>query len=192
MRSPTRYVLAAALAAGVFISPLQSVADADDDPGNWPVVDTSGYTTPGDPGWVFFRAYSEDGQGCGISPTGTVGCDIVVQRNADGTPIQVGTSAPPGSYACNPPGENRLSCPLPPPGTNQVVADPQQPARYLESGTPTFTRDVDVLPAGYRLVNGNAWCYVSPASPGGIRCGTGDNGFLWSSWGGILGGLSDP
>jgi hypothetical protein len=31
---------------------------------------------------------------------------------------------------------------------------------------------------------------VSDASPGGVGCRTGDNGFLWSSWGGIIGGIS--
>lgn len=184
-----RTLVATTLAAGLVVSAPVVGADPGNDPGQWPVVDNSGYTSATDPGWVFFRAYSEDGPGCAISPTGTVGCDIVVPREPDGSPVQIGTSAPAGSYACNPPGEQRYSCPLPPPGANQVLADPQQPARYAESATPTFTRDVAVLPAGYRLVNGAAWCSVSPASPGGITCRSGDNGFQWSSWGGILAGL---
>ncbi len=183
-------VLCAALTGAVALAPA-AVGDPDNDPGSWPTADHSGYTSPGDPGWVFFRAYSENGQGCGIGPDGTVGCDIMVSRNADGTArSDFGTSAVPGSYACNPPGEDKYSCPLPAPGANQVVADPRNPAHYVESTVQTFTRDVDVLPAGVRLVNGDAWCYVSPASPGGINCRTADNGFLWSSWGGIIGGLS--
>lgn len=178
------------LVAGAMACAPAAAADDSGDPSTWPVVPNSGYTTSADPGWVFFRAYSESGQGCGIGPDGTVGCDIVVQRNSDGTAVSDGPQGPPGFYACNPPGGN-LDCPLPPPGANQVVADPQTAARYIDSDAPTFTRNVNVLPAGYRIVNGGAWCYVSTASPGGINCRTGDNGFLWSSWGGIIGGLDD-
>lgn len=182
--------LAILVSAGLALaSAPQSAADPSD-PGTWPEVDAGGYTTTGDPGWVFFRAGNEEGTGCGIGPDGTVGCDIVVARNADGTPVDEGPKGPPGFYACNPPGGNDYYCPLPPAGTNQVVAGPRQPAHYVDSDTRTFTRNVKVLPEGFRLVNGNASCYVSPASPGGINCTTGGNGFLWSSWGGIIGGLS--
>lgn len=181
--------LISALAVAAMALAPTAVADSTDDPGKWPVVANSGYTSTDDPGWVFFRAYSKTGQGCGIGPDGTVGCDIVVPRNADGTAVNDRPQGPPGFYACNPPGEH-FYCPLPPPGANQVIAGPQQQARYVDSDTLTFTRDVEVLPAGYRLVNGDAWCYVSPASPGGINCKTGNSRFLWSSWGGILGGLS--
>lgn len=161
-----------------------STADLSD-PSTWPQADASVYTTTDDPGWVFFRAYDAQGTGCGISPDGAVGCDIVVKRNTDGSVVQWGTPGPPGFYSCNPPGADH-NCPLPPPGTNQVVADPLRPARYVSSSTPSFTRNVEELQPGYRLVNGGAWCYVSAASPGGINCKTGENGFLWSSWGGLL------
>ena len=179
-----RIATAVVLAGLAFSLAPQATADPSD-PSTWPEADAAGYKTADDPGWVFFRAPGQPGTGCGISPSGTVGCDIVVQWNDDGTPMQVGTPGPPGFYSCNPPGGN-TSCPLPPSGANQIVADPQQPARYVKSDTASFTRNVGVLPAGYRLVNGNAWCYVSAASPGGINCRTGGNGFLWSSWGGIL------
>ncbi len=183
--------IATACVLGGLVLTLAPHAGADpNDPTTAPTVDTAGYTTTDDPGWVFFRARNEQGTGCGISPDGTVGCDIYVQRNADGTAVDDGPKGPPGFYACNPPGGGDYYCPLPPPGANQVVASPGQPAQYVHSDTPTFTRNVKALPEGYRLVNGNAWCYVSPASPGGISCHTGDNAFLWSSWGGIIGGLS--
>ena len=174
------------LAAATTALSCAPIATADD-PATAPTVDPSEYTMPGDPGWVFFRALG--GEGCGISPDGTVGCDIAVSRNADGSVVQWGQPGPPGFYSCNRPTTNYY-CPLPPPGTNQVIAGPQDPARYAASDTPTFTRNAKTLPAGFRLVNGNAWCYVSGASPGGVTCRTAANGFLWSSWGGILGGFS--
>ena len=178
--------IATAFALGSLAFTLSPHATADPtDPSTSPAVDTAGYTTTDDPGWVFFRARTDQGTGCGIGPDGTVGCDIYVSRNPDGTAVDNGPKGPPGSYAC---GDNY--CPLPPPGANQVVASPGQPAQYVHSDTPTFTRDVKALPEGYRLVNGNAWCYVSPASPGGVSCHTGQNWFLWSSWGGIIGGPS--
>ncbi len=121
------------------------------DPSTWPVADTAGFTSADDPGWVFFRAYDGTGQGCGIGPDGTVGCDIVVPRNEDGT-AYTSIPGPPGSYACSPPGQPKR-CPLPPPGANQVVAGPDSPARYVDSDTLTFTRKVDVLEPGYRLVD---------------------------------------
>lgn len=182
-------VKASLLIASATAATLSFAAPAHaDEPATAPTVDSSAYTASDKPGWVFFRAYGADGQGCGIGPDGAVGCDIVVDRNADGTVVQWGSPGPAGFYNCNPPGQ-QLFCPLPPAGTNQVVADPQKPARYVQSGTATFTRNAPVLPEGYRLVNGGAWCYVSPASPGGITCRTGQNGFHWSAAGGILGGL---
>lgn len=180
-----KQTVTAIMATGILALAPTAAAAPNDDPNQWPVADNAAYTSVDDPGWVFFRAYGSQGQGCGIGPDGTVGCDIVVQRNEDGTVMQVGAPGPSGFYRCANDGD-QTRCPLPPPGTNQVVADPVKPARYVESDTMNFTRDVEVLPEGYRLVNGNAWCYVSAASPGGINCQTGDNGFLWSSWGGVL------
>lgn len=130
---------------------------------------------------MFFRAYCEGGRGRGIGPDGTVGCDITVDRNEDGTAVQWGEPGPPGFYGCG-----SRNCPIPPPGTNQIFASPNNAARYAESDALTFTRDVAVLPEDHAIVNGNASCYVSSASLGGISCRTGKNGFLWASWGGIL------
>ena len=163
-------------------------ANADPaDPNTWPVADNAAYSTAAEPGWVFFLPGTGNAaSGCGIGPDGTVGCDIVVSRNADGSVVQWGNPGPPGFYSCNPPGQTDLNCPLPPPGTNQIVADPSKPARYVQSAAPTFTRNLGVLVPGYRLVNGGASCYVSGASPGGINCDTAGNGFHWSASGGIL------
>jgi hypothetical protein len=66
-----------------------------------------------------------------------------------------------------------------PAGTNQTVVNSWGPAEYRHSDTPTFTRDVDVLPAGYRLENWGATCAVD--DKGGVRCETyGNHGFAVS------------
>jgi hypothetical protein len=121
------------------------------------------YTTPDDPGWVYFLSPpgyggSRDGRavnqfGCGIGPSGTVGCDAVPdsEQISDEPPTPVPLDA------------------------NQTIADPQQPARYVHSDTLTFTRDVDVLPEGHQLVNGAAFCLVG--YQGSVSCTTGDHGF---------------
>lgn len=137
------------------------------------------FTTPSDPGWIFFTPVGFGGHGCGIGPDGTVGCDIVPARWPDGTPVQEGVPGPPGFYSC----EGR-DCPLPPPGTNQTVAGPGEPARYAQSDTQTFTRDVDPLPRGFRLVNGAASCRLSEQAT--LSCRTGDNGFVLNATYGIL------
>lgn len=141
----------------------------------WPLAQGD-FTSPGDPGWVYFTHPSHPADfpgGCGIGPDGTVGCDLV-------PPLEhPGASGPPGSYSC----EGRR-CPLPPPGTNQTVAGPQQPAEYVHSDVATFTRDVGELPAGHRLVNGNAWCVAG--WQGAVSCVSGANGFTIAWWGGIL------
>jgi hypothetical protein len=41
-------------------------------------------------------------------------------------------------------------------GANWTVANRSEPGSYRFSDTPTFTRDVDILPEGHRLVNGDA------------------------------------
>ena len=176
-------ILAATAATALLLAPTVAAAPASNDSSQWPVVDNDAYTTPVDPGWVFFLK-STDGPGCGISPSGTVGCDIVVLRSADGTVEQAGAPGPTGFYSCSSPGEKQLRCPLPPPGTNQIVADGEQPARYMQSATPTFTRKLAFLPSGHRIVNGSAWCSLS--EQGAIDCVTGRNGFIWNWWGGIL------
>ncbi len=182
-----KVVVMAVLAACPALAPAATASPGDlsADPDTWPVADTAAYTNADDPGWVFFVPANGFARGCGVAPDGTVGCDIVVRRNADGTVAEdFGIPGPPGFYAC---GEDISRCPHPAPGANQVVAGPGEPARYVESDVPTFTRDVAVLQSGYRLVNGGSSCYVSAASPGGVNCRAADgNGFLWSSWGGIL------
>ena len=156
----------------VFVAVLHPVSTAGADPGDpstWPLAEGD-FSSPGDPGWIYFKPSGFGGGGCGIGPDGTIGCDIVPGRWDDGTPVQAGLPGPPGSYSCD-----GRRCPLPPAGANQIVVSPQQPAQYVQSGVPTFTRDVDVLYPGYRLVNGEASCRL--AEQGTIGCFTGDNVF---------------
>lgn len=155
-----------------------SAAVADDDPGTQPIADGD-FTTAGDPGWIFFQPQGFGGNGCGIGPDGTVGCDIVPGRWPDGTPIQAGVPGPPGLYSCD-----GRRCPLPPPGANQTVVTAELPAEYVTSGSTSFTRDVGVLPPGTRLVNGNGWCSLS--EQGTLRCVSGANGFTLNATYGIL------
>ena len=44
-----------------------------------------------------------------------------------------------------------------------------------DSDTLTFTRDVDVLPEGHQLRNGDAFCLVG--YQGSVSCATGEHGF---------------
>ena len=182
-----RSTVAGLAAAALVLAPAATATPGDlsAEPDTWPVADTAAYTNADDPGWVFFVPDNGFARGCGIGPDGTVGCDIVVRRNADGTLTDdFGIPGPPGFYAC---GADVSRCPHPPLGANQVVAGLGESARYVESSMPTFTRDVAKLGPAYRLTNGGSTCYISAASPGGINCETADgNGFLWSSWGGVL------
>lgn len=158
-------------------------------PQTWPLAQGN-FTSPGEPGWIFFKPLfapagstgpKADGMrsaqyGCGIGPDGTVGCDTV--------PSAQSSPSAPGSFDC---GDQR--CPLPPPGANQTVAGPQQPGQYVRSDASTvtgltFTRDVDDLPEGHRLVNGAAWCVVG--YQGSVSCTSGANGFTLAPWGGTL------
>lgn len=115
------------------------------------------YTTPDDPGWVFFK--TDGGKGapshfCGIGPNGAVaGCDLVPSKNV-------------------------------PAGMNQTIVDASGPAHYVHSDTPAFTRDVDVLLEGHRLDNGQASC--GRAYQGTISCVIGEHSFVVSSDYGIL------
>ncbi len=171
-------ISALALLVTAALSAASIAAAEPTDPGTWPVAQGN-FTTPGEPGWVFFKPQGFGGSGCGIGPDGTVGCDIVPARWPDGSPVQEGQPGPSGFYSC----EGRR-CPLPPPATNQTVAGPEQPAQYVQSGTLTFTRDVDVLPTGFRLVNGNASCRLSEQAT--LSCATGENGFILNATYGIL------
>ena len=115
------------------------------------------YTTPGDPGWVFFKTESIKGEPsvfCGIGPAGHVaGCDLVPGKDV-------------------------------PAGMNQTVVDTSGPAHYAHSDAPTFTRDVDVLLEGHRLDNGAASC--GRGYQGTIHCAVGDHSFVVSSQHGVL------
>jgi hypothetical protein len=65
-----------------------------------------------------------------------------------------------------------------PPGTNQTAIEGNQPAAYVRAASPTFTRDVAVLPEGHRLTNGATRCAVK-AGPT-VHCETANDahGFL--------------
>ena len=73
-----------------------------------------------------------------------------------------------------------------PAGTGQTAIEGNRPAAYQPGPTPTFTRDVDVLPAGHRLTNGATRCAVE--APGTVHCETagGAHGFVVSSGSGVL------
>jgi hypothetical protein len=173
----------AVLAVLSVVSTGAPVAAADPPPGPQPggpeQVAEGHYT---DPGWVYFipaetlgpangsrgpRAEPitgvRDGHpvqqfGCGIGPDGTVGCDAVPD------PVQMGTAPPV----------------VVPPGANQVIATPGNPAEFRHSDTLTFTRNVDMLRSGYQLVNGEASCHVG--WQGSVSCTTGIHGFTQYSY----------
>lgn len=66
------------------------------------------------------------------------------------------------------------------PSVNQTLANSWGPAQYKHSDTPTFTRDVDVLPEGQRLQNWGASCGVG--LQGTVTCKTyGPHGFILAS-----------
>ena len=122
------------------------------------------YTTEADPGWVYFvvdfggkPADHHDYFGCGIGPDGTIGCDRVPNPGAY-----------PSAFAT-----------YPPPGANQTVATAAEPASYRFSLTPTFSREVDVLPEGRQLENGGAKC--RRGYQGSMSCRTGQHGFVLST-----------
>jgi len=109
---------------------------------------TGNFTSPGDPGWIFFRSddYKSGAASmhCGIAARGTAaGCDVVPSE-------------------------------LAPRDTNQTVVDGNG-ARYIHSDTTTFTRDVDVLVEGHRLQNGPAVCWMG--YQGSVHCEIGEHGF---------------
>jgi hypothetical protein len=115
------------------------------------------YTTAEDPGWVFFKTENIKGvpsEFCGIGPNGTL----------------AGCDLVPGKDV--------------PEGMNQTVVEAGTPAHYARSDTPSFTRDVDVLPQGHRLDNGQASC--GRGYQGTIHCVIGDHSFVVSSDYGVL------
>lgn len=73
-----------------------------------------------------------------------------------------------------------------PAGVNQTVVEVGgMPATYRHSDTASFTRDVDVLPAGHRLENWGSSCAVG--HQGTVTCkGYGSHGFTISAVYGVL------
>jgi hypothetical protein len=70
------------------------------------------------------------------------------------------------------------SAPEAPEGMNETVVTPGGPAHYRHSDTTTFVRDVDRLPEGHRLQNGDTRCAVG--YQGTVHCETagGEHGFV--------------
>ena len=144
MAARQAYTRVLAIATG---APLPDIPPPPNGLDQWPLA-RGAFTTPADPGWIYFRtplekegAYSYS---CGIAPGGTLaGCDFV-----------------PASA---------------PEGTNQTIVDAAG-ARYIHSETATFTRDVDALPAGERLENGPAAC--GSTYQGAVTCRIGDHRFV--------------
>lgn len=126
-------------------------------PGSYP-LGRGRYTTPDDPGWVYFRTTDAKGAvpvRCGIAPGGALaGCDLI--------PSDVSTSA----------------------GANQTVVDDSGPAHYIHSDTTTFSRDVDELRPGHRIVNGPALCWLG--YQGVVHCQVGEHAFWLSHQGATL------
>jgi hypothetical protein len=113
----------------------------------WPLA-RGRFTTSADPGWIYFR-----------------------------TPLEKEGVY---SYSCGiAPGGMLAGCDYvpetAPEGTNQTIVD-SAGARYIHSETPTFTRDVDALPAGERLENGPAVC--GSTYQGAVTCRLGDHRFV--------------
>jgi hypothetical protein len=98
-------------------------------------------------------------------------------KTPDGRPCGIGPSG--GPVGCDAvPGDA-------PPGTTQTVVNSGAPAEYRHRDTASFTRDVDVLPEGYRLENWGASCGVG--HHGTVTCKTsGQHGFTISSVYGVL------
>lgn len=72
-----------------------------------------------------------------------------------------------------------------PEGTNQTVVNAWGPAEYQHSDAASFTRDVDLLPEGYRLENWGASCGIG--KQGTVTCKTyNDHGFMISPVHGVL------
>lgn len=72
-----------------------------------------------------------------------------------------------------------------PEDSNQTFVEAGHPASYRYSGTRSFTRDVDVLPVGYRLENWGASCGVVDEST--VVCKTsGRHGFSLTPATGVL------
>ncbi|MHC9292795.1 hypothetical protein ACRCUN_10025 [Mycobacterium sp. LTG2003] len=72
-----------------------------------------------------------------------------------------------------------------PAGTNQTFVESGAPASYRYTGTASFTRDVDVLPVGYRLESWGASCGVVDDVT--VTCKTsGRHGFSLNPTSGVL------
>lgn len=76
-----------------------------------------------------------------------------------------------------------------PQGTNQTVIPVAEPASYRHSDIATFTRDVDVLPAGQRLIIQGSTCAVGAQGTGyqgTVICKKTSGGFVLAGSHGIL------
>ncbi|MFY1620993.1 hypothetical protein [Micromonospora sp. WMMD736] len=73
-----------------------------------------------------------------------------------------------------------------PGGTNQTLVQSGGPASYRYSGTPLFTRDVDVLPEGHRLENWGASCGVGYQGTVTCKPSGGRHGFTLNKTYGVL------
>ncbi|WP_133056227.1 hypothetical protein [Mycolicibacterium tusciae] len=127
-------------------APLADIPPPADGLDQWPLA-RGRFTTPSDSGWIYFR-----------TPTEKEGVY---------------------SYFCGiAPGGTLAGCDFvpdsAPEGTNQTIVD-STGARYVHSDTPTFTRDVDALPAGERLESGPAVCGAT--YQGAVTCRIGDHKF---------------
>ena len=107
----------------------------------WPVAEGN-YTSPTEPGWVFFIPRGFEGHGCGMAPDGTVGCDAVPARGPDGTPVQ---ASQPGPRAPTVATVETARCRR---RVRTRSSSARSGPRYVQSDVETFTRAVDVLDQG--------------------------------------------
>jgi hypothetical protein len=134
--------------------------------------------------------------GLGLTVVPSAGADPPPVEDIRSYPIAVGNYSSPGDFyfvffktpdgrSCGiGPNGGPVGCDAvpvaAPPGTNQTVVNSWAPAEYLHSDIASFTRDVDVLPAGQRLENWGATCTVG--DQGAVHCETYDNhGFVLST-----------
>jgi hypothetical protein len=141
--------------AGLALAPVAS-AEPPPDLKDYPLAEGN-YAVQADPGWLFFVV---DFGGKPVEHHDYFGCGM----------------GPDGTVGCDRVPAN------PPPGTNQTVASADEPGCYRFSLTPTFSREVDVLPEGRRLENGGAKC--QRGYQGSVSCRSGEHGFVLSTtWG---------
>lgn len=136
-----------------------------------------------------------------VAPAGAApGDDNGPPDNLDGYPLAPGTyttsyrswiyfTTPDGRSCGLAPNGGPVGCDAvpadAPPGTNQTFADAMHPAEYRHSDTKTFTSNLGVLPAGYRVQTLGGACAVD--KQGAVHCQTeGNHGFILSTDHGVL------